>query len=147
VSTNSLAAGTQPLLYQVHTCTHCGYLPTRQDFDDGAEVSPLLQAHLQSERAPELPSAAPTIALLESIGGRARVTHGAYMRVQARLMPRGAELKWIERHSAAYRAWVESIATVSDDGPPTITEATLRRLAQEHFAAAHGRDRVGSSTA
>jgi hypothetical protein len=67
---------------------------------------------------------------------RERVTHGAYMRVQAELMPRGAEVEWIERHSAAYRAWVESFARVSDDGPPTMTEAALRTLARERFLAA-----------
>ena len=67
--------------------------------------------------------------------GRGCVTHGAYMRVQAELMPRGAELAWIEENSAAYRAWVESFARISDDRTPTISEATLRRLARANFVA------------
>jgi hypothetical protein len=57
------------------------------------------------------------------------------MRVQAELMPRGAELAWIEQNSAAYRAWVESFARISDDGFPTISEATLRRRARRDFVA------------
>jgi hypothetical protein len=70
------------------------------------------------------------------------------MRVQAALMPRGAELAWIEQHSAAYRAWVERFAQVSDEGPPTISEETLRRLARENFVAArHHPVRARSSPA
>jgi hypothetical protein len=61
------------------------------------------------------------------------VSRTAYMRVQAELMPRGDELAWIEQHSGAYRAWVESFARIVDHSPPTITEATLRRLARTRF--------------
>jgi hypothetical protein len=86
------------------------------------------------------------IALRGRASGRGRVTHAAYMRVQAALMPRGAELAWIERHSAAYRDWVESFARISDDDePPTISEATLRRLARWSFVATPARAHAGAA--
>jgi hypothetical protein len=91
------------------------------------------KAQASDEPVPTLSSASPALDLPRPAWRRGRVSHVAYMRVQAALMPRGAELAWIEQHSAAFRAWVERFARVSDEGPPTISEATLRGLAQENF--------------
>jgi hypothetical protein len=90
----------------------------------------------KNELIPRRPSESPALDFPHSTWRRGRVSHGAYMRVQAELMPRGAELAWIEQHSAAYRAWVEGFARISDDGSATISEATLRRLARQNFVAA-----------
>jgi uncharacterized protein (DUF2225 family) len=46
------AAGTQPLPYFVHTCSHCGYTGADHDFTGEIEVTPLLREHVWSELAP-----------------------------------------------------------------------------------------------
>jgi hypothetical protein len=99
---------------------------------------PMVSTKERASDAPALtlPSESPALDSPRPAWRRGRVSHAAYMRVQAALMPRGAELAWIEQHSAAYRIWVERFAEVSDEGPPTISEAVLRRLARENFAAA-----------
>ena len=46
------AAGTQPLAYLVHMCDECGYSGGERDFNQDAEVSPLLKEHVLNELAP-----------------------------------------------------------------------------------------------
>src|SRR5678815_2948902 len=46
------AAGTQPLAYLVHMCDECGYSGGERDFNQEAEVSPLLKEHVLNELAP-----------------------------------------------------------------------------------------------
>ena len=62
VSTNSFggkrtdfherAAGTQPLPYLVHMCSHCGYSGSERDFVEENEVSALVKEHVWNELAP-----------------------------------------------------------------------------------------------
>jgi uncharacterized protein (DUF2225 family) len=49
------AAGTQPLAYLIHMCGECGYSGGEGDFDQEAEVSPLLKEHVLNELAPRVP--------------------------------------------------------------------------------------------
>ena len=54
------AAGTQPLPYLVHMCTRCGYTGGERDFNDEADVSPLLREHVWNELAPRVAHAGAT---------------------------------------------------------------------------------------
>lgn len=51
------AAGTQPLAYLIHMCDECGYSGGERDFNQEAEVSPLLKEHVLNELAPRAPLA------------------------------------------------------------------------------------------
>ncbi len=46
------AAGTQPLAYLIHMCDGCGYSGGERDFNQEAEISPLLKEHVLNELAP-----------------------------------------------------------------------------------------------
>ena len=128
------AAEAQSLPRMAHTCDRCGHAFAERDSGDEAGAGDSQNEPTEIERALMPSSESPALDLRRPAWGRGRVSHVTYMRVQAALMPRGAELAWIEQNSAAYRAWVESFARISDDGPPTISEATLRRLARKNFA-------------
>ena len=54
------AAGTQPLAYLIHMCDECGYSGGERDFNQDAEVSPLLKEHVFNELAPSVTQTATT---------------------------------------------------------------------------------------
>lgn len=130
------AAGTQPLPYLVHMCSRCGYSGGERDFNQEAEVSPLLKEHVLNELAPCVTLASTGSSKYEA-AAKVAEWQGVDERQVADLLLRAA---WCcvdegdieaERYFRRHAAWMFEKALGRFDGVPTDERAVLTYLVGE----------------
>lgn len=130
------AAGAQPLAYLIHMCSECGYSGGERDFNQEAEISPLLKEHVLNELAPCAPLAATGSGKYEA-AAKVAEWQGMEERHIADLLLRAA---WCcvdegdteaERYFRRHAAWMFEGALASYDGVGGEERAVLTYLVGE----------------
>ncbi len=131
------AAGTQPLAYLVHMCDECGYSGGERDFNQDAEVSPLLKEHVFNELAPSVNETATTGSGKYEAAAKVAEWQGMEERHIADLLLRAA---WCcvdegdieaERYYRRHAAWMFEKALSRYDGVAREERAVLTYLVGE----------------
>lgn len=132
------AAGTQPLPYQVHLCTRCGYAGSERSFTEAEDIGPDIKGHVWDELAPRI-SASAVISGSEKYEHAAKCAlyRGEDARHLADLYLRAAWCCVDERDTEAERyfrrlaAWKFAEALEGFDGVPTDERAVITYLVGE----------------
>lgn len=130
------AAGTQPLPYQVHMCTWCGYSGAERDFTEQTDISPLVREHVWNELSPRVSALTPGSEKYEA-AAKIAAWQGADIRTVGDLLLRAA---WCcveegdveaERYFRRQAAWALEEALEAYDLVPKDERAVLVYLIGE----------------